>query len=111
MVWMFLSTFRFEQWFGIVELIFLATCIYYAFKTANRLKGGVFGSGMIHIAWGFVILGVGHLISQLAYIFEADLMALILKQQQGLITELLIFVFAWGVIILGFMKIFQATRN
>lgn len=108
---MAMSSLKFEEWFGFVEIVFLVVCIYYSFKTARKLKGGVFGSGMIHIAWGFVILGIGHVISQLAYIFEVDLLALILKQQQGKITEILIFVFAWGVITLGFMKIYQMTKS
>ncbi len=106
-----MSDLQFEHWFGMVEMLFLLVCIYFAFKTAHSLKGGVFESGMIHIAWGFVILAFGHGISQLAYIFEVDVLELILRQQQGKITELLIFVFAWGVLILGFMKIYQATRS
>lgn len=43
----------FEQWFGILELPFLLVCIVYSFKTARTLKGGVFGQGMVYLAWGF----------------------------------------------------------
>ena len=30
-------------WFGILELPFLFVCVYYSFKTASALKGGIFG--------------------------------------------------------------------
>lgn len=41
-----------EQWFGILELPFLLVCIVYSFRTAQTLKGGIFGKGMVYLAWG-----------------------------------------------------------
>ncbi|MGI9544498.1 MAG: hypothetical protein ACR2MX_14655, partial [Cyclobacteriaceae bacterium] len=35
-----------KEWFGILELPFLLVCLFFAFRTAQALKGGVFGEGM-----------------------------------------------------------------
>ena len=52
-------------WFGLLELPFLALCIFFAFVTARALKGGIFGRGMLLLAWGFLVMAVGHLCTNL----------------------------------------------
>jgi hypothetical protein len=46
-------------WFGFMELPFLFISVFFAFLTANSLKGGKFGKGMKLMAWGFLVMAVG----------------------------------------------------
>lgn len=61
-------------WFGILELPFLFLCIYFAFATASALKGGAFGKGMNLMAWGFLVMGIGHLNMQLDHFIQFNIL-------------------------------------
>ena len=54
--------------FGFLEIPFLILCIYFAFRTAIVLRGGIFGRGMTMLAWGFFVMAVGHVASSVGAI-------------------------------------------
>ena len=51
----------FGTWFGFLELPFLFTAVFFAFRTARALRGGALARGMNLMAWGFLVMGIGHL--------------------------------------------------
>lgn len=55
----------FATFFGVMELPFLFITVFFAFRTAQVLEGGVFGKGMRLMAWGFLVMSIGHLNMQL----------------------------------------------
>lgn len=105
------SELSFEQWFGILELPFLLVCIIYSFKTAKKLKGGVFGTGMIYLAWGFSVMAIGHLSMQVTSIFELDIFDWLLGHPLGRIAWFIALMTTWALSALGFYKIYQASKS
>lgn len=101
----------FQQWFGILELPFLLVCIVYSFKTAQQLKGGVFGKGMWFLAWGFSIMAVGHLSMQITNIFGVDIFDALLNQPLGKVAWFIALMATWALSALGFYKIYQASKQ
>lgn len=106
-----LSALSFEQWFGILELPFLFVCIVYSFKTAQQLKGGVFGTGMMYLAWGFIVMAVGHISMQITSIFGLDIFDVLLDQPLGKIAWFTALMTTWGLSSYGFYKIYKASKN
>ncbi len=100
----------FTQWFGILELPFLLVCIFYSFKTAQTLKGGVFGTGMTYLAWGFIVMAVGHLSLQLINFFGLDIFDWIFSQPLGKVVWFIALMATWGLSAVGFYKIYQASK-
>ncbi len=100
-----------EEWFGILELPFLLVCIVYSFKTAQTLKGGVFGKGMVYLAWGFLVMAVGHLSLQITNFFGVDIFEAMLSQPLGKIAWFIALMTTWGLSAVGFYKIYQASKN
>lgn len=101
----------FSQWFGILELPFLLVCIYYSFKTSRTLKGGVFGTGMIYLAWGFLIMAVGHLSLQLINFFGLDIFDWLFSQPLGKVIWFIALMTTWGLSAVGFYKIYHASKS
>lgn len=100
-----------SQWFGILELPFLIVCIYYSFKTSQTLKGGVFGTGMIYLAWGFLVMAVGHLSLQLINFFGLDIFDYIFSQPIGKMVWFIALMTTWGLSAVGFYKIYHASKS
>ncbi len=106
-----LSDLTFEQWFGILELPFLIVCIVYSFKTAHKLKGGVFGTGMTYLAWGFLVMAIGHLSMQITSTFGIDIFVWSLGQSLGKIVWFIALMITWALSAVGFYKIYDASKN
>lgn len=100
----------FAYWFGILELPFLFITIFFAFRTSRALKGGVFGKGMSLMAWGFLVMAVGHLHMQAKHLFDFDLFTLGLGRTGGMVAWFLALVTTWLLSGLGFYSIFKASR-
>ena len=98
-------------WFGVFELPFLFLCIFFAFKTAAALKGGVFAKGMNYMAWGFLVMGIGHLNMQLDHFFNFNLIYEIFGSDVGLVVWFLALVATWSLSGFGFYKIFKASKG
>ena len=98
-------------WFTLFELPFLVFCIAFAFMTAGALTGGVFGKGMNLLAWGFLVMAVGHLHMQIDHLWDFNLFNTIFGQWAGTIAWILALVGTWTLSGLGFYKIYRASKG
>ncbi len=99
------------EWFGILELPFLSLCIVFAFLTAGALRGGAFGRGMGLLAWGFLVMGIGHLHMQIDRFFEINLLDRLLGPTLGTIAWMLALILTWTISGLGFYNIYKASTT
>lgn len=99
-----------ELWFGVLELPFLFLCMYFALRTAGALKGGTFGKGMALMAWGFVVMAVGHMHMQIDHFFDLNIFDTLLGPTLGQVTWIIALMVTWTLSGLGFYYIFKAAR-
>ncbi len=99
-----------EQIFGLLEMPFLAIALVFSFLTATRLKGGKFGSGMTLLAWGFVVMALGHLHMQIAHIFDYNIFKKLFGDTLGNYIWFVALILTWGLSALGFYKIYKASK-
>lgn len=99
-----------DYWFGVLELPFLFLCVYFAMRTASALKGGIFGKGMLLMAWGFVVMAVGHLHMQIDHFFGINIFNLLLGETIGQVVWFIALVVTWTLSGLGFYNIFKASN-
>ncbi len=99
-----------EQIFGLLEMPFLAIALVFSFLTATKLKGGKFGSGMTLLAWGFVVMALGHLHMQIAHIFNYNIFKNIFGNTMGNYIWFIALILTWGLSALGFYKIYKASK-
>ena len=97
--------------FGMMELPFLFIAVVFAFLTANALKGGKFGKGMYLVAWGFVVMAVGHLHMQIEHFYGLNIFNYVLGDVVGSIAYFLALVATWGLSSLGFYSIYKASKG
>lgn len=98
-------------WFGILELPFLLLCIIYSFRTAVALRGGIFGKGMNLLAWGFLVMAVGHLAMQITHITGFDIFRDVLGNLPGSITWFIALMVTWSLSAIGFYQIHKVSRQ
>lgn len=99
-----------EHIFGLLEMPFLVIALIFSFLTATRLKGGIFGSGMSLLAWGFVVMALGHLHMQIAHIFDYNIFQNIFGKTIGNYVWFIALIITWGLSALGFYKIYKASK-
>ncbi len=97
--------------FGFLEIPFLILCIYFAFRTASVLKGGIFGRGMAMLAWGFFVMAVGHVHMQLEHVLHLNLFEGIFGHSIGSAIWITALVLTWGLSGFGFYQIYSASRS
>jgi hypothetical protein len=100
-----------SYWFGVMELPFLFISVFFAFLTANALKGGKFGKGMTFMAWGFLVMAVGHLHMQIEHYYGFNLFKSLLGQISGSIAWFAALILTWGLSGLGFYSIYKASKG
>jgi hypothetical protein len=98
-------------WFGLMELPFLFLCVYFAFKTAIALKGGIFGRGMKLMAWGFLVMAIGHMHMQLDHLFGINIFNSLLGYVGGNLAWFIALVVTWSLSGLGFYSIYKASSG
>ena len=98
-------------WFGVMELPFLFIAVFFAFLTAYSMKGGLFGKGMKFMAWGFLVMAVGHLHMQIEHFYGFNLFKSVLGQLSGSIAWFVALVLTWGLSGLGFYSIYKAGKG
>lgn len=98
-------------WFGILELPFLFLCIYYSFQTARALKGGIFGQGMNYLAWGFLVMAVGHIAMQVQHIFHYDVFRDTFGYMMGNTMWFIALIITWGLSAIGFYRIYKVSKS
>lgn len=99
-----------DFWFGLLELPFLVVCVVYAFLTAGQMKGGKFGSGMNLLAWGFIVMAVGHLHMQIDHFFGVNIFNNIFGELLGGIIWVVALIVTWTLSALGFVRIYKASK-
>ena len=100
----------FNMWFSLLEIPFLIFVIVLSFIVANSLKGGKFGSGMSLLAWGFLVMAVGHAHMQVEHITGYNLFNDLFGNVGGKIAWFSALLVTWGLSALGFIKIYKASR-
>jgi hypothetical protein len=97
--------------FSVMELPFLLIAVVFAFLTATALRGGKFGKGMYLVAWGFVVMAVGHLHMQIEHFYGLNIFKSILGDTVGSVAWFLALVATWGLSALGFYSIYKASKG
>src|ERR1700742_613817 len=100
-----------SYWFGVMELPFLFISVFFAFLTAYALRGGRFGKGMTFMAWGFLVMAVGHLHMQIEHYYGINIFKSLLGQISGSIAWFAALVVTWGLSGLGFWSIYKASKD
>lgn len=103
--------FNITELFGLLEFPFLLLCIYFAFKTASSMKGGIFGKGMTLLAWGFLVMAVGHLHMQIEHFYGINLFNSVLGNGIGSVVWFFALFITWTLSGLGFYKIYRASKG
>ncbi len=98
-------------WFGVMELPFLFIAVFFAFLTAYALRGGRFGKGMTYMAWGFLVMAVGHLHMQIEHYYGINIFKTVLGQISGSIAWFIALIVTWGLSGMGFYSIYKASRG
>ncbi|RYG00225.1 MAG: hypothetical protein EOO02_15340 [Chitinophagaceae bacterium] len=102
---------KMSYWSGLMELPFLLISVFFAFATANALKGGKFGKGMNLIAWGFVVMAVGHLHMQAEHFYGFNLFKILFGELGGTLAWFVALVVTWGFSGLGFYSMLKASKG
>ena len=97
--------------FGVLELPFLAIAVYFAFMVALKLRGGAFGRGMQYLAWGFVVMGIGHLHMQIERYTSVNLFDSLFGVMIGQFMWIVALVITWALSAYGFLLIYRAARG
>lgn len=100
-----------NYWFGVMELPFLFISVFFAFMTAYALRGGKFGKGMTFMAWGFLVMAVGHLHMQIEHYYGINIFKTLLGQISGSIAWFVALIVTWGLSGLGFWSIYKASKG
>lgn len=105
------NSYNINYWFGLMEMPFLFISVFFAFSTAIALKGGKFGKGMKLLAWGFLVMAVGHFHMQLEHFYGFNLFHNLFGQMGGSIAWFIALIITWGLSGLGFYSIHKASRG
>ena len=100
-----------NYWFGVMELPFLFISVFFAFLTAYALRGGRFGKGMTYMAWGFLVMAIGHLHMQIEHYYGINIFKQVLGQLSGSIAWFVALIVTWGLSGLGFWSIYKASKD
>ncbi|RFM30268.1 hypothetical protein [Deminuibacter soli] len=98
-------------WFGLMELPFLFICVVFAFMTASALRGGKFGRGMNLLAWGFLVMAVGHLHMQLDHFYNLNLFRSWFGSIGGALAWFVALVVTWLLSATGFYSMYKAGKG
>jgi len=96
---------------GVMELPFLLISVFFAFATARALRGGRFGKGMNLIAWGFVVMAIGHLNIQIEHFYGYNIFKSLMGGTLGTIAWFIALIITWGFSGLGFYSILKSSRG
>ena len=99
----------FTTFFAFAELPFLIIALIFGFITARKLRGGIFGKGMNLIAWGFLVMAVGHLHMFIDKMFGFNLFNSLLGETGGTLAWILALMVTWGLSGLGFWSMYKAS--
>lgn len=99
------------NWFALAELPFLFLTVLFGFLTAAVLKGGRFGEGMVLIAWGSLVMGIGHIHMQIYNLLGTNLLDSLFGKTGGGILWFVALICAWALSGTGFYYIYSASKG
>ena len=94
-----------------MEIPFLLISVFFAFATARALKGGKFGKGMNLIAWGFVVMALGHFHMQIEHFYQFNIFKSLFGETVGMLVWFMALVLTWGLSGLGFYSLLKASKG
>ena len=97
--------------FGLFELPFLFMAVFFAFRVAAKLRGGSFGIGMFFLAWGFLVMAVGHLSMQIERYTHVNIFAAVFGPTLGDVFWVLALIVTWTLSTYGFVRIYRAASG
>ena len=97
--------------FGLFELPFLFMAVFFAFRVAAKLRGGSFGIGMFFLAWGFLVMAVGHMSMQIERYTHVNLFAAVFGPTFGDVLWILALIITWTLSTYGFVRIYRAASG
>lgn len=97
--------------FGLFELPFLFIAVFFAFRVAFKLRGGAFGVGMLFLAWGFLVMAIGHLSMQVQRYTHIDPFASLFGPMFGDIFWIVALMITWTLSAYGFQRIYRAASG
>ena len=95
--------------YALVELPALVLAVIFGFLTARALRGGRLGQGMALIAWGFLVMAVGHLHMQGEVLFGFNLFEALLGHDVGEAVWVVALLVTWTLTGLGFYRLYRAS--
>lgn len=98
-----------RHWLSLVEIPVLATAVVFGFLTARALRGGRLGTGMRLIAWGFLVMAVGHLSMQIEALTGVSPIAALLGRRGGQAAWVVALVATWTLTATGFYRLYRAS--
>lgn len=96
--------------FGMAEFPLLFIAVFFAFKTSSALRGGSFGTGMAYIAWGFLVMAIGHLHMQIEHLYGMNVFNELLGPHFGQLAWLIALMATWLLSGLGFYSLYKSSR-
>ncbi len=96
---------------AVLELPFLIATVVFAFLVAAKLKGGVFGKGMSMIAWGALVMAIGHAHMQLEMFTGINLFKFLFGEVIGSIAWGVALLITWALTSIGFYSISKAAKG
>lgn len=97
--------------FALIELPALAVAVIFGFLTARALRGGRLGDGMALIAWGFLVMAVGHLHMQTEVLFGFSLFDSIFGHIVGQVVWIVALLVTWTLTGFGFYRLYRASSS
>src|SRR5688572_30414683 len=94
--------------YALVELPALALAVVFGFLTARALRGGRLGEGMGLIAWGFLVMAVGHLHMQAEVLFGFSLFGSLFGHTAGQMVWVVALLVTWTLTGFGFFRLYRA---
>lgn len=95
---------------SIIEVPFLIIGVVFSFLTSAKLKGGKFGRGMKYLAWGFLVMAIGHIHMQMDHQMGFNLFNTLLGAVIGKTAWFLALIVTWGLSSYGFYSIYKASK-
>ncbi|HLI19871.1 MAG TPA: hypothetical protein VKV32_02060 [Stellaceae bacterium] len=95
---------------GLLEIPFLVVALFYSWRTASAMQGGIFGRGMGLMAGGLLVMAIGHVLMLLDNAFGIDLLQAIFGSTLGDILWVIALATSWGLTGTGFHSIYKASR-
>lgn len=96
---------------SLMELPFLGVATGYSFRTARALKGGIFGRGMSLMAWGLLVMAIGHLLMISDTYFGVNVLTATLGIFIGNVVWVAALILSWALMGVGLNSIYVASRG